>query len=208
VEEIDAEALKVGTYTLEAAVLDRSGRELISGKTSFLVTETPVPGSWVAAQASPQPDDAQALYVLGTQFLNSGDVDGAREKLEAAHSKNPESLDYAVGYARVLLMTKNPRLAGQVLAPFAGREGENSDLYESLGRAAQGQGQYREAVSHYQKALSLKGSVVEVLNSLGECFLNLGDREQALRAWQKSLEINPAQERIRNLIKEQKSPAA
>jgi GWxTD domain-containing protein len=208
VEELGAQALKAGTYILKAAVLDKSGRELLSGNTSLLVTETPVPSAWVAAQASPPSDDAQTLYLLGTQFLNMGDAERASEKLAGAHSKKPDSLDYAVGYARVLLMTTNPRLAGQVLAPFAGMEGENFDLCECLGRVAQGQGEYREAVSHYQKALALKGGVVEVLNFLGECFLNLGEREQALRAWQKSLEINPDQERIRNLIKEQKSPAA
>jgi GWxTD domain-containing protein len=204
-EEIDAAALNAGTYTLEAAVLDGSGRQLLSGRTAFLVAETPVPGAWVAAQASPLPDDAQALYVLGTQFLNSGDIDRAREKLEAARSKNAESLDYAVGYARVLLLEKEAGAARDILAPFAGREGGSFDLYQCLGLASQDLGEYRAAVGHYEKALSLKGNVVEVLNSLGECHLALGEREQALRAWQKSLEINPNQERIRNLIEEHRN---
>jgi len=42
--------------------------------------------------------------------------------------------------------------------------------------------------------------VIEVLNSLGECYFKIGDKEQALRAWKKSLEINPNQENIKKMI--------
>lgn len=204
-EEFGADALKPGTYALKAAVLDKSGRELLSSDNApFLISETAIPSAWVAAQTSPPPEDAQTLYLLGTQFLNKGDVERAVGLLQDASARKPKSLDFAVGYARVLLMAKNPGKAREVLTPFAGLEGANFELYECLGRAAQGLGEFQEAVPHYQKSLSLKGNVVEVLNSLGECYVKLGDSEQALRAWQKSLEINPNQERIRNLIDELK----
>jgi tetratricopeptide (TPR) repeat protein len=42
------------------------------------------------------------------------------------------------------------------------------------------------------------------LNSLGECYFKLGNNEQALRAWEKSLEINPKQEKIKKLIEQLK----
>jgi tetratricopeptide (TPR) repeat protein len=46
--------------------------------------------------------------------------------------------------------------------------------------------------------------VIEVLNSLGECYLKIGDKEKALRAWKKSLEINPNQENIKKMIEKLK----
>jgi GWxTD domain-containing protein len=203
-EEFGAESLTPGTHVLRAAVFDKSGRELLFGETPFLISETPVPGAWVAAQASPPPDDAQTLYLLGTQYLSRGEIDRAGGKLEKAYAAKPESRDFALGYARVLLQTKNPAKAREILTPFAGTEGAGFELYEALGRAAQALGDHQAALAHYQKALALNGNVVEILNSLGECYLGLGDKAQALRAWEKSLEINPNQERIRNLIGELK----
>jgi predicted negative regulator of RcsB-dependent stress response len=46
--------------------------------------------------------------------------------------------------------------------------------------------------------------VPDVLNALGTCFLALGDKDQALRAWRKSLEINPSQESLKKRIEELK----
>ena len=57
-----------------------------------------------------------------------------------------------------------------------------------------------EAVSYYQQALTHKGSVVEVLNALGECYLGLGAEDQALHVWKKSLEIKPGQKEIRSKV--------
>jgi len=42
--------------------------------------------------------------------------------------------------------------------------------------------------------------VVEILNSIGSCYLELGNTEEAIRAWDKSLEINPGQKAIREAI--------
>ena len=80
----------------------------------------------------------------------------------------------------------------------------NFDLYESLGKACQGTGEFKDAIAWYQKALALKGNIIETLNSLGECYLKTGDKEQALRAWKKSLELNPKQENIKEMIEKLK----
>jgi tetratricopeptide (TPR) repeat protein len=66
--------------------------------------------------------------------------------------------------------------------------------------AYQDLGEYQNAIPWFNKALSLKGNIVEVLNRLGDCFLKVGDKGQALKAWKKSLEVNPNQENIKKLI--------
>ena len=63
-------------------------------------------------------------------------------------------------------------------------------------------GVLEEAIYYYQRALSHRGNVVAILNSLGECYFKLGNNEQALRAWKKSLEINPKQEKIKKIIEQ------
>lgn len=120
--------------------------------------------------------------------------------MATAYERKPGSLDYADGYARILVATKEPGRTWDILLPFAKKEVANFDLCDCLGKAFQEAGDIKEAIPWYQKALSHKGSVIEVLNSLGECYFKIGDKEQALRAWKKSLEINPNQENIKKMI--------
>ena len=38
------------------------------------------------------------------------------------------------------------------------------------------------------------------MNLLGTCYFKMGNREEALKAWEKSLEISPDQPQIRKLV--------
>jgi GWxTD domain-containing protein len=199
-EEFSLDKVIPGTYAMKAALFDKGGREVLSQGIQFLVSDKAIPGSWIVAQANPPAEDPYYSYVLGCQYLSRGDVGKARGELAAAYERKPGSLDYAVGYARILVATKEPGRARDILLPFAKKEVANFDLYDCLGKAFQEAGDIKEAIPWYQKALSHKGNVIEVLNSLGECYFKIGDKEQALRAWKKSLEINPNQENIKKMI--------
>ena len=65
-------------------------------------------------------------------------------------------------------------------------------------------GELEEAITFYQKAISQRGNIIEILNAIGDCYFQLGNNEQALRAWEKSLEINPKQENIQEKIEQLK----
>jgi hypothetical protein len=43
-------------------------------------------------------------------------------------------------------------------------------------------------------------NTTDVLNSLGVCYYEIGDKKQAILAWEKSLEVNSDQEKIEKLI--------
>ncbi|MDH5386360.1 MAG: tetratricopeptide repeat protein, partial [Candidatus Aminicenantes bacterium] len=58
-----------------------------------------------------------------------------------------------------------------------------------------------KAIDIFDKALSHYGLNVNLLNSLGECYFQLGSLEGALAAWEKSLEINPDQPEIQKSVK-------
>jgi GWxTD domain-containing protein len=199
-EEFSTEKLIPGTYAAKTSLLDKLGREVLSQKADFLISDKAIPGTWVAAQANPPADDPYYAFVLGSQYLNKGDIDTAQAELFKAYSKKPDSLEYALSYAQVLLVRKEPAQARDILLPFAKKDIANFDLYESLGKAYQETGEFKDAAAWYQKALAFKGNVIEILNSLGECYFKMGDKGQALRAWKKSLEINPKQENIKKMI--------
>ncbi|MDH4220677.1 MAG: GWxTD domain-containing protein [Candidatus Aminicenantes bacterium] len=199
-EEISLEKFPSGIYTLEVALLDWEGRKHLSEREAFSVATKPFPGSWVLAQTNPPADDPYYSYILGNQFLNKGEVQKAHDELAKAYETKQDSLDYALSFTRVLSILKDFQKVRQILIPFAEAGKENFGLFYTLGQASKEMGKFEEAIDFFQKGLSHKGNVVEVLNSLGECHFKLGHNEQALRAWEKSLEINPNQEKIKKFV--------
>jgi tetratricopeptide (TPR) repeat protein len=53
----------------------------------------------------------------------------------------------------------------------------------------------------YNQAVSVFGVNTDLLNSLGECYIQTGNTQEALLALEKSLEIEPGQERIQELVR-------
>ncbi|MFO7979617.1 MAG: GWxTD domain-containing protein [Candidatus Aminicenantes bacterium] len=199
-EEISLEGLEPGRYAIRVSLFDKREKELFSESQEFRITEETLPGSWISAQTSPPPDDPFYSNILGIQYLNKGERDKALNELSDAYEREPESLDYALDYCRALLITKKYQKVRDILTPFEQAKHEDFDLFYYLGEASKEIKQYEEAIYYYQNALSIRGSVVEILNSIGSCYMELGNREEARRAWEKSLEINPNQEKIKDLI--------
>jgi len=99
--------------------------------------------------------------------------------------------------AKAHLLLDESKEAKNVLLPFHEKQKDDFNLNFYLGAASQNLEEYEEAVGYYQKALSQRGDVVAVLNSIGECHLALDNQDQAVQAWEKSLEINPNQEEVK-----------
>jgi GWxTD domain-containing protein len=203
-EEISLDELTPGRYAVRVSLLDKNGNELLMESEEFRITETQLPGSWISAQTSPPADDPFYSNIIGTQHLNKGDMDQALQELSKAYEKEPETLDYALDYSRALLISKEFKKVRDILSPFVDTKDLNFDLFYYLGEASKEISQYEEAIYYYQNALSYRGNVVEILNSIGTCYLELDNKGEALRAWEKSLETNPEQEEIKARVEELK----
>ncbi|MDD8027720.1 MAG: GWxTD domain-containing protein, partial [Acidobacteriota bacterium] len=174
VEEIAADKLAAAAYTLRAGLADGEGREILAAQTEVLLTADSVPGLWPLAQPLPPAGDPAIDYALGMQALNTGRTESAAAALGRAATAEPAVVPYAVGYAKALLAAGNPVKALAVLLPSAESKDADFEFFETLGRAARGAGQAREAVTWLNRSLSLRGNVAEVLNLLGECHADLG----------------------------------
>ena len=199
-EEFSLEELEPGEYTLKVFLLDKEGARYLSAQEKFSIITQPVPGSWVVAQTNPSVNDPYYAYIRGVQYLNKGELQKAHIELADAHTRKPDDLDYALSYVRVLLTVKDFQRVKEILIPFVDAGKEDFGLFYSLGTASQEIGEFVEAISYYQRALSLKGNITLILNAMGECYLQLGETESALQAWKKSLESNPKQEDIKKRI--------
>ena len=189
-----------GQYALKVVLLDKEGNELLQAKRDFSVTRQPQPGAWYVAQTNPPVEDPFYHFARGNQLLNKREMGKAVDELRKAHEGSPESVEYALSYGRALLIAENFKEVINALTPYAAAGKEEFELFYYLGEAAKRIGEAEAAIGYYQKALTQKGNVVEILNSIGSCYLELGNTEEALQAWDKSLEINPDQSTIRDAI--------
>ncbi len=199
-EEFSLGDFSEGQYTLKVALLDKEGNELLQAKRDFSVTRQPQPGAWYVAQTNPPVGNPFYHFARGNQLLNKREMGKAVDELRKAHEGSPESVEYALSYGRALLIAENFKEVIKTLTPYEAAGKEEFELFYYLGEAAKRIGEAEAAIGYYQKALTQKGNVVEILNSIGSCYLELGDAEEALRTWDKSLEINPNQSAIREAI--------
>lgn len=188
-------------YRIKVSFLDSEQKEILTEFEEFFISSKPVvPRPWIHTRAMPNSEDPIYSYILGIQWFNKGEIKKARKFLENAYQKDSESSDYAFNLAKVFYLLKDFTKTKEILSPFLEKNKLNYEGYYLMGRVHQALGELEKAISIYDAAISHFGINVNLLNSLGECYHNLGNEQEALAAWKKSLEINPEQEKIRRLI--------
>ena len=186
-------------YKIKVALLDASGKEALSREAEFFVSLVPsLPRPFVVSLPLPPPGDPAYDYVIGNQYLNMKNFKEAGPRLEKAYRSDPESLPYALDYCKWLYTSGDHASVRQIGDSFL--KLQKYELTGLQGQSAQAMGDYEAAVAYYLDYLSHFGTNINVMNSIGDCYLKLGRNEDALKIWEKSLELSPNQDRIRELI--------
>ena len=202
IEKFPLENYPSGYYKIKVSVLDEEENELFSESENFEITYAEnLPRPLIISKVMPVSRVEEYLYSLGVQQLNKGEINDALVLLEEAYNRNPGQLKYALGLSQGLFIKEEFNNVKAILNAFLDRQNDSSEILYFLGKSSQALSQYEEAISHYKGYLSNFGLNLEVLNLLGECYYKLGDTKEALRIWQRSLEINPDQDEIKNLVK-------
>ena len=190
-----------GYYQVRVILLDGEGRELALQKENFEVSlAAAVPRPLIISKVVSAVKREDDLFTTGVQLMNKGDLEAARARLAEAYGLNPQRTELAVAYSQALFRSNDFRRAKEVLLPLAGGMEPAAEVLAILGQACHALGEFQEAVAHYSAYLSKFGASVEILNYLGMCYFQLGNRDEAVKAWTKSLELSPNQEKIRALL--------
>jgi len=201
---IDVQPLKdfpPGYYQARVALVDAQGREVAGRKEDFEVSLAPaVPRPLVISKVTASVRKEDDLYVTGVQFMNTGDLAAAEARLSEAYHIAPQRPEFALAYGQVLFRKGDFRRVKEVLTPLAGAPEPRAEVLGLLGQACHALNEFEAALGYYTDYLTRFGTNLDILNYLGTCYFQLGNREEALKAWTKSLEINPNQEKIRNLV--------
>jgi GWxTD domain-containing protein len=185
-------------YGLKVAfVVD--GRELVAAAEEFDVShQAAVPRPWFYSQLMPEASDPLYAQQIGNQLFHVGRISDARGYLENAQRRRPDAPDAALDLSRLYLAAGEPVHVPPLLAPFLGATPlPKYELFVLTGEAYQKLGDFAKAVDILNRAVAGYGVNAELLNAIGDCSAKMGNIKEALAAWDKSLQINPAQPDIK-----------
>lgn len=144
-------------------------------------------------------------YILSGVYVDLKQIDKAAEHLKALLAKKPSdpgynndlgyiwadndmNLDEAEKLIRKALDLDRERRKGKKLKPDEDRD--NGAYLDSLGWVLFKKKQYKEAKEILLKAIDDKNAQhIEIYDHLGDVHLMLGEREAALKVWQRGLEL-------------------
>jgi len=200
-EEFSLAEFPPAIYEIKVSFFDKDKKEVLFERDHFYITPTgSMPRPWIRSVTIPSADNPIYSYLLGEQLLNKKEVKRALIFLEKAYRANPISLQFAFGFSKALYALQEYKRIKDVLLPFLGAEEKTYEFLALLGKASQALQEYEEAISYYTEYITHFGTNLSILNSIGECYFRMGNKEEALEVWQKSLEINPNQEKIKEII--------
>ncbi|HUV30505.1 MAG TPA: tetratricopeptide repeat protein [Acidobacteriota bacterium] len=148
-------------------------------------------------------DETSAInlsFALGATYERAGRIEEAVatfEQIIAHDSSHSPSLNY-LGY---MLADKGERLeyARELIARALELSPDNAAYLDSYGWVYYRLGDFKEALKHLEKAVSLDTDAV-IFDHLGDTHQALGDMAKAREWWQKALDQQPDNERIREKL--------
>jgi GWxTD domain-containing protein len=187
-------------YNIKVALLDSGKKEILSGNGDFYITPQPsLPRPWVLSVPTAAGDFSVFLNEMGRQYIQKGDLGQAQALLEAAYLKNPGNTRFGIDYCQILLQKKEYAKAKAIALPMV-KEKARFEFTLPLGQACQGLGEFDEAIGQYAEYITRFGANINVFNQIGECYFQLGNTGEALKAWEKSLSLNPKQPLIKEKV--------
>jgi GWxTD domain-containing protein len=188
-------------YQVQVSVRS-GGQEIAAGQDEFDVTPLEkMARPWVYSKIMPGLNDAVYPFLIGNQLFNAGRTEEARLRLEEAFKKRPEEADYALALARADMTLQDYSRVETLLLPFFGQaKPPRYEMFVVLASAYHRKGEWAKALGVIEQGISHYGLNIGFLNLRGECYLRLGNKNEALRAWEKSLELNPAQPDVQKAV--------
>jgi len=203
-EEFSLKGYVPAYYKLRVSVYGPTNNFLKLQEADFYISPlSQLPRPWVVS-LSENLDASALLNILGVQYFNKKDYKKAYLLLERSYNGKPLNPKYALDFCRILLMANKYDRIKKIAEAFTNPE-DKKNFVGMLGVASENLGQYEEAIQNYKSYLEYHGTNIKILNSIGACYLKLGNIDEALVALQKSLELEPTQKDLKAKIEELKA---
>jgi len=135
------------------------------------------------------PDDAHAHLALAEQYFKGNRLVEAEDHLKAALRHHPESpgAHQRLGYVYVLQERYDEASAEFRRAAELGLD--EAALHHALGTVSTSMGRNEAAVAEFRQALRAEPDRVQTWAAMAECYEKLGNAEEAVRCYNKCVEL-------------------
>lgn len=146
------------------------------------------------------PADPEAHFYLGNVYADLNNVSLAEKEILKAIELKPDYHE-ALNYLAYLFIEGNRNLAQAegMLKKALGLQPANAAYIDSMGWLYYKQGKYKDAVKELERASALLDDPV-IYDHLGDAYLKLNDSRGALRCWEKSLQLDPGQGKVKEKL--------
>ena len=145
--------------------------------------------------------DRGTLFNLAAVEEKSGDLESALQHLVELHAIVPDDAAVSNFYGYVLAeMNRELDLAESLISAALAAEPENGYFIDSLGWVYYQRGEYRDAVTHLERALRILGDDAVILEHLGDAYAALSRYKEALAAYRQSDSLQDNNLKLREKI--------
>jgi GWxTD domain-containing protein len=194
---IPLSSFKSGYYRVEVSILDQDELKILNERGNFILLSQPFPiVPWSYAKLHDPMPNLDHLYTFAVEHFMVKNFTEAQRFLRDALAIKDE-------YRSRLLLGKTLYAIGQhqeslvIVSPIY-EQNEDREAAKILAVNHASLKDWSSALIYLEKLLE-QAAEISVLNLAAECYVNLGQHEQALPLIQKSLELNPQQENIKEL---------
>ncbi len=201
IEDFPLTEIGAGRYLVTAELLDGAGTVVASREAPLLVSPRAAvdrPGFIVRRSFAGHVPGLLAL-ALGEQFMAHGRIPEATIAFREA-TANPALPMARWKLASALLFAREADEALDLLLPIEAEYPNEIEVTEGVGFAYYIRRECNEALPRLEHALSLRAADPSLLNALGDCHEQQGDGERAREMFERSLELNPGQQGVRDRL--------
>ena len=138
--------------------------------------------------------DASAAYTrLGLEYLQTQDLQGAKNAFQKALSLNEKEAQALNGLALVFQMEQEMDLSETYFRKAIAADVESAQIYNNYGAFLFSQKRYSDACRQLARATEdpFYGQRGQAFENLGRCYLHLERKDAAEHALQRALQLNP-----------------
>ena len=151
------------------------------------------------------PTDANLRLNLIASLRYAEKFDEAATEYETLNKQDPDNIGIYRELGELYHQLGNREKAKQVYQRMINRSPDNPSTYLTLAEIYTGHEWIDEAISHYEKALSLVPNNLDYMEYFGDFYLRQGNREKALETWNRMVADDKANaanyDRLAKLLK-------
>jgi GWxTD domain-containing protein len=200
-QTIPARELSPDYYEMRLELTEAGGKVVDEKKVNFVVSPIEVIAHPIAhSRAFPLSSNFLYYYILGHQYEKVKDFERAEASYSRAYQINPGYKKGLLDYVSFLFAIKKFEKCLELIETIKDDEKLRFDYHLMKGRAYLGLGNYGKALENLLAGNQIYNSDIRLLNSLGFCYYQTRQKEQALKALNASLRLNPGQKDIQELV--------